>query len=261
MNKADLAEICGIHAGDGYLRNDGKRIELDISGSFEEQPYYDRHVIPMFRKLFKIAIKGKKFYSRRTYGFILRDQKIIKKFNEMGFPYGRKTSLRVPEFIMNSNRIEKGRFMRGLLDTDGCITFDRRYSMGYSEFKRKYHIYPRITLTTIYEDFSRDLQRLLWDLGIEQWLQVLVPKKSKEKKKFIIWIRGDERVERWMKLIGSKNPVKYSRYKVWKEYGFCPPKTTLKERKQILSGKLNPKMLYGPVAQLDRASDVSSSSK
>ena len=23
----EMAEICGIHAGDGYLRNDGKRVE------------------------------------------------------------------------------------------------------------------------------------------------------------------------------------------------------------------------------------------
>ncbi|MDP2906846.1 MAG: hypothetical protein Q8O03_02800 [Nanoarchaeota archaeon] len=45
---SETAEICGIHAGDGYLRNDGRRRELDISGNVEEQTYYDNHVIPLF---------------------------------------------------------------------------------------------------------------------------------------------------------------------------------------------------------------------
>ena len=48
----DLAEVCGIHAGDGYLRNDGKRRELDIGGGFEEKEYYGNHVAPLFEKVF-----------------------------------------------------------------------------------------------------------------------------------------------------------------------------------------------------------------
>ena len=33
----ELAEICGIHAGDGYLRGKDHRKELDISGNIEEK--------------------------------------------------------------------------------------------------------------------------------------------------------------------------------------------------------------------------------
>ena len=64
-----LAELCGIHAGDGYLRNHGRRVELDISGSLEEKVYYDDHVIPLVSKLFGIKIQGREFKSRKTYGF------------------------------------------------------------------------------------------------------------------------------------------------------------------------------------------------
>ena len=35
---ADLAEICGMHAGDGYMRKRGNQYEMDISGHVEEQP-------------------------------------------------------------------------------------------------------------------------------------------------------------------------------------------------------------------------------
>ena len=48
----ELAEIFGIHVGDGYLRYHGRTKELDISGSYEEKSYYDNHMIPLFNKTF-----------------------------------------------------------------------------------------------------------------------------------------------------------------------------------------------------------------
>ena len=72
-----LAEISGIHAGDGYLRNDGHRREWDISGSIHEKGYYDNHVIPLFNKTFNLNLKGRFFPHRNTYGFIIRDKNII----------------------------------------------------------------------------------------------------------------------------------------------------------------------------------------
>ena len=72
-----IAEICGIHAGDGYLRNDGRRVEWDISGNIEEKNYYDKEVIPLFNKIFDLNIKGRFFKGRNTYGFVIRNKKII----------------------------------------------------------------------------------------------------------------------------------------------------------------------------------------
>ena len=51
----ELAEICGIHAGDGYLRvRERNKGEVDISRALEEKEYYDNHVIPLFNKVFKV---------------------------------------------------------------------------------------------------------------------------------------------------------------------------------------------------------------
>lgn len=37
----ELAEVCGIHAGDGYMRaREGNKGEVDISGGVEEREYY-----------------------------------------------------------------------------------------------------------------------------------------------------------------------------------------------------------------------------
>ena len=104
-NKAlEIAEICGIHAGDGYLRNDGKRRELDISGNIEEKEYYDKHIIPLFNKFFNIQSKGRYFPYRNTYGFVIRDIKIIEFMNKLGFPYGAKSlKVKVPSFILEDD--------------------------------------------------------------------------------------------------------------------------------------------------------------
>lgn len=188
MGLSELAEICGIHAGDGYLRNDGKRVELDISTSLEEKIYYDSHVIPLFSEFFKIDLRGKFFPSRNTYGFVIRDRKVIAKMHSLGFPYGKKSlTVRIPDFVCKSNNIGvKKYFLRGILDTDGCITFDRRYSNSYSLFKRQYHTYPRLNINTVSQGLSSDIQKLLKDLEIECWVQVYEPKAANDNTKNII---------------------------------------------------------------------------
>ena len=76
-----MSELCGIHAGDGYLRFNDKRKELDISGNIEEKEYYDNHVIPLFKKTFNIELSGKLFPHRNTYGFVIRDLDVLNSLN------------------------------------------------------------------------------------------------------------------------------------------------------------------------------------
>ena len=57
-------------------------------------------------------------------------------------------------------------------------------------------------------------------------------------------LRGSNQVDMWMDKIWSSNPVNMTKYLVWKRFGFCPPRTTLHQRKRILSGELNPHIVY-----------------
>ena len=65
----DLAEICGIHAGDGYMRKRGNIYELELSGGFDEKEYYDSWVVPLYEKVFGIKITPQYFKTKGTYGF------------------------------------------------------------------------------------------------------------------------------------------------------------------------------------------------
>lgn len=239
MVSAELAEIFGIHAGDGYLRNDGKKRELDISCHVEDKDYYDKHIAKLFLKEFGIEPICRYFPARNTYGFVVRQKEIIELFHEFGFPYGRKGDIvKVPDSVLFSHNLDvKAKFLRGLADTDGCLTFDRKFNGKYSKFKREKNYYPRIILTTISEELCKDVSGLLRNLNFRYRIQKYKSKHIEEHMRYIIWITGAEQLEKWITQVGFANYGKYSRYLVWKKLGYCPPKTTLEQRTNILKGK------------------------
>lgn len=198
-----------------------------------------KHVIPLFSSYFGLNLSGKFFMSRNTYGFVIRDKKIINFMHDIGFPYDKKTTIvKAPSFVFNSRK-NKICFLRGLFDTDGCITFEKKH--------KKFHYYPRIILSTSSKNLSYNICSILNDIKISYWLQVYKPKKEISLR-YKIWIRGKTEVEKWFKIVGSKNPSELSRYFIWKRYGFCPPNLTYNQRKLILRNRLNPIDFYGSVA-------------
>lgn len=246
-----LAEACGIHAGDGYLRNDGRRRELDISGNIEEKEYYNNHIIPLFEKLFNIKIIPKFFPSRNTYGFVIRDLQIIEFFHSLGFPYGKKSTIvQIPSFILqNENKLFHTKFIRGLFDTDGCLYFSRRKKGKYKAFKKTYNYYPVISFSSVSKNLIKETIQLLELLHFQKINYCTYNSKNpNENISNKIYIYGENKLNRFIKIIGIKNVVKLSRYQIWKKFGFCPPNITLKQRKNILNGKIDPYIINkGPI--------------
>lgn len=241
----EIAEICGIHTGDGYLRYQGKRKEFDVSGGYEEKEYYDNHVIPLLNKAFDISVAGKYFPSRSTYGFCTTNRRVIETLASFGFPSGNKTTtVHIPRQILEcEDKHVYCAFLRGYFDTDGCFTFDKKISNS-SLFQRKYNYYPRIMFTTCSKDLSNGFQELVNRLGLVCRVYTYKPKKKTESLKYELQITGNKALAQWMKSIGSKNPSKICRYFIWKKFGFCPPATSYHQRIDILNGKLDPNSFY-----------------
>jgi len=235
-----LAEICGIHAGDGHLRKRGNKTELEIGGSIEEKDYYNNHIVSLFEKVFQINVNPR-LYSKGTYGVIIMNRDVANVLNSMGFPYGKKSQIvTVPISILDSkNKIFFSKFLRGLFDTDGHLGFRKFYGKGYSKFKRNFHNYPTIRLTTVSKELAKDVITMLNFLEIRNFLYSYQPKNPRDSYVYCVIINGVEELEKWMKIIGSKNSVKLSRYLVWKKFGFCPTKLTLVQREDLLNEKLH----------------------
>ena len=236
----ELAEVCGIHAGDGYLRmRERNKGEVDISGSLEEKGYYDNHVVPLFNKVFNLGIKGRSF-SRGTYGIVTYKKEVRDILMSLGFPSGRKSkTVKVPDLILNSgDKKIYGAFLRGLFDTDGNISF-RKSHRGINLFKISKNHYPVITLTTTSRPLAEGVIKILHDLNIIFYYHMYDPKKLNEGRKYFLVISGIKGLDKWMNLVGMKNKVKLSRYLVWKKFGFCPTHTTLNQREALLKDKID----------------------
>ncbi|MCD4666880.1 hypothetical protein K8R47_03655 [archaeon] len=242
---SELAEIVGIHAGDGYLRYKGKRKEIDISGGYEEKEYYDKHVIPLFNETFGLSISGKFFPSRSTYGFVIRDINVLNLFKEFGFPSGKKSYIvKCPKFILKSKNNELLRsFIRGCFDTDGSLTFDKKIC-NKDNFKKTRNFYPRLIFSSTSKDLSYNFFKIINILGFKAKIYIKKSRKKTENLKYIVQLNGVNNLIKWLSEIEIKNTSKFSRYLVWKEFGFCPPNTTYKQRLNILNGNLDPNQLY-----------------
>ena len=242
----DLAEICGIHAGDGHLRNAGHRRELDISGAIGEFQYYDEHVVLLFEKVFGIKPKTRLFPSRNTYGFVIRDVSIIECLHSVGFPYGRKTlTVAVPGFVLDSKNLDViYAFLRGVFDTDGCLSFGRRGGSGYKPEEKLKHAYPRIRLSICSKPLWEGVQKLLMATGFNFRAYVTIPKGKNESPKYAVVLPGYAALERWMHNIGFKNPSKLLRYEIWRLFGFCPKNLSCEQMRQILNKQLDPNSFY-----------------
>ena len=222
----ELAEICGIFCADGCLQKAYVCIWGNIT---EDREYYDNHLTKIFLNNFGIILRVHEKTSNSVYGFYTCDRKIGDFFNNLGFKPGNKTyTMRVPKQIRESEDTEVlASFLRGFADGDGCLNFDKRYGK-YIEFKRKYHNYPRIQIKCVAKILVEDMCKMLDKLGIKYFTRLHKRVGGNNTVAYSICVEGCARVEKWIDLIGFKNPVYLTKYKIWKRYGFVPPNTSIK---------------------------------
>ena len=95
-------------------------------------------------------------------------------------------------------------FLRGIFDTDGSVTFIKKY--GYGNY------YPMISLTLKSKNAIDTISEMLSMLGFD-------PKMCYDKRYscWQLYMNGYERLERYSKIIGWNNPKHINKVKKWKE--------------------------------------------
>lgn len=231
-----LSEICGIIVADGCIQKDYLCVWGNIN---EDREYYDNFLTPLFSKKFNKKLNLHEKRGNSVYGFYLCSRKIVNFLkNNFEFPIGSKTySIRVPKKILHSKNIKiYSSFIRGFADCDGSLSFSRRKGK-YTHFKRKFHFYPRIFLVSASRGLIKDISYMLDYLGIKN---SIISGRNDKNRYYRIILRGNNKLNLWMKCIGFKNHVHITKYEIWRKFGFCPPKTTIEERRKILKDKINP---------------------
>ncbi len=219
----NLVELIGIIIGDGYVHKTSNK--LIISGSLEDGMYYKYYVAKLLKNIFEITPKLYFQKNKHACYISLESKEAISKLLGVGFSRGQK-NYKIPKKLMKKSAFKL--ILRGVFDTDGSLKFSKQ--------TKSVNYYPRIQIALSPSEFSEFISVMLTNLGFQygKWTEDNSRGFNKKGKLTYYHISGKENLEKWMKEIGSSNPVHLTKYLFWKKKGYYKPKMKLKERIKLL---------------------------
>ena len=158
-----VAELVGLHSGDGTLYLTNRSIVWELRGSLEEKEFYQKYLKSLLYKIFKTNFEPK-FRSggkNGCFGFQITKKEVVYKLLNCGFNVGRKSNtLRIPSYIFEEDDEIKRAYIRGLFDTDGCFRFEMINKKPY----------PKIEFCSASLELINDLNFLLKHLGFRTYI-------------------------------------------------------------------------------------------
>ena len=198
----DLAYIVGVLAGDGniFVRKDKKDYRVKCVGNPKDEIcFYKEILAPLFNKIFNIKLDLKYQDSNTTYGFYIYSKSLVQFFNKIfELPIGKKyDKLKIPALIKGNNLTVD--FIRGLADTDFCVTF---------KGNRKF---PSIVGSSKSKSFFKEISKELKKIGLtfyEVYDYRLNDPRFKKGYSIInkIELSGEKNFNLWMEKIGFFSP-------------------------------------------------------
>ncbi len=236
----EIAEICGLIIGDGWIQKRG--CSLFITGDItEDREYYDNHLSNLFSKTF-LKTKPKLFPYWKVYGLGIYNKEVINKLIDLGIQPGKKVyTAKIPSWSFDSKEISAS-LLRGLFDADGSIFCGKSYGKYAKGFRLSYHHDMRLRIGSASKQLCEDIKKLGKNIDLEFVGPRLIKGKFSNKRNnhnfYVLELNKDSSIINFFeKSVIPKNSKHTTKYKIWKRFGFCPPKTNLKEtvdRKVVL---------------------------
>lgn len=235
----DLAELLGIHIGDGCISVTERYSEYYLGGDLiEEREYHDNWVAPLFNKKIMNPLFGKNVTYKEhpklgIYGFHIFNKELVDFFKNLGVVAGSKIHMGIPKEILLDKKLLK-RFLRGLFDTDGSLYFDKNYSA-----KNPKNNHPIIKIGMVSKQLAHDVFDALKLLGLNPRMKIPYLGKRDKNPIYSVLIYRKNDINYFILNIKFKNSKHYTKWQVFDKLGYCPPKTSLKQRKEILGFSKN----------------------
>ncbi len=246
QDKEIISELCGAIIGDGWIQSNERCFFL-AGDPTEDRDYYDSHIPEIFRKVL-ITVTPKEFPYWSVYGISIYKKDIIQKLLSWNIPKGKKVdTARIPNWIKKSEDKVKKAFLRGFFDADGSIFCQKDYTKYAKEFNSKHHVKARLRITSISSNLVDEMKGMCEEVGFKVIRRTIKRGRISErncKDIHIIEINHLESIRKWFEELKPSNPKHTTKYRIWKKFGFCPPKTTLIQRKEILKNELSPYSFY-----------------
>lgn len=141
----DFAELLGVISGDGSCGTQGAENTVVISIDKKLHDYHD-HVSGLFEKVFNV--KPLVYHKEHITTVQICSKAVISFLNSIGLKKGSTfNTKRIPSCIWESSNEYRARYLRGLFDTDGCVS-------------------GHLSMSCKNEDLASDVQKLLLDMGV-----------------------------------------------------------------------------------------------
>jgi intein/homing endonuclease len=154
----DIAWLIGVFHGNGYVyandKNNGFNAYISIVGGIKEWDTM-RDVQKQLQRFGKdLTVTLEKRNGENSYIVRCQSKQLALYFDK--YVKQPKTCIKIPDYILRAGNDIKLAYVAGVTDTDGCLT-NR----------------PINVVSTIYEQFAREIQILLYSCGIESRLNIV----------------------------------------------------------------------------------------
>lgn len=196
-----LAELLGIIFGDGGINNKWQVI-IFLNSILDKD--YSIYVAQLFKDLFAINCATRKRPNQNTLIIACSSTTIVDYLVKKGAARGNKLeqNLDIPSWIVKNNNYFKY-FIRGLVDTDGCIYLHKHFT------KQKYYVNIGLCFTNFSTKIITHVDEFLKQNGIKSHIA------DKGRR---IYLYSQKSVKSYLDIFGSSNPRIYNKYIDWKEY-------------------------------------------
>jgi len=196
-----LAEFMGIEFGDGGIGNPWQMV---ITLNAEKDTEYVQYVIKLIYELFGINIVVRK-RGERTLQIMSSSISLVDFLVEKGAIRGNKVKQHfdIPNWVRKNERYEKA-FVRGLVDTDGCLYIHRHTIKGV--------IYKNIGFC--FTSGSQNLLNSVADIFREFDIKPHITDGCRR-----IYLYREDSVIKYLHTFGSSNLRISNLYKKWRDAG------------------------------------------
>ena len=184
---AQLAELVGILAGDGYVGT----YQTTMTTNSVTDMAHALYTKTLFTKLFRVPVSLSFKKGKKACVVVVSSKEISRFLVRKGLVQGHKIrgGLRMPRWIEPKGSYKKA-FIRGLFDTDGCVFTDIHRIRG-REYKNIGMAFTNRSLPLL-ADFKEALESYEFS--------------PTQKTKYTVFLRREKDIKRYFEVIGSSNP-------------------------------------------------------
>lgn len=201
-NSEYLAELLGVVFGDGGINNEW---QLVISLNSEKDAEYANHIVNLIKQLFDINVAVRKRPNQNTLVLVVSSMNLVDFLVGKGAVRGNKIKqeIDIPTWIAKNKKFERA-FVRGLVDTDGCL-YIHKHKVSGKEYKN---------LGFCFTNYSAKLVESIAKILQKNDIKPYVTNSNRN-----ICLYSYKMIERYLQLFESRNPRILEKYEEWRDAG------------------------------------------